>query len=206
MRSPTGSTASRRMCVSATPHRNASSNARASVAKASSAATSAAARPRSTTRRCSRVSQMTDTTAAGEAALPHGSPTLGGAPTNRQPNDASAEGASPERERSGARDKQRKALSIYLMCGPDTPALAAAAVDGGADLLELGFPFSDPLADGPVVRRAGERALAQGMRTAACLQVVREARALIDVPLIPMPYASIPEACGWARFAADARA
>ena len=59
-----------------------------------------------------------------------------------------------------------KALSIYLMCGPETPALAEAAVAGGADLLELGFPFSDPLADGPVVRRAGERALAQGMRTA----------------------------------------
>ena len=103
------------------------------------------------------------------------------------------------------RDKQSKALSIYLMCGPDTPALAEAAVDGGADLLELGFPFSDPLADGPVVRRAGERALAQGMRTAACLDVLRETRARIDVPLIPMTYASILEAYGWERFAADAR-
>ena len=91
------------------------------------------------------------------------------------------------------------------MCGPDTPALATAAVDGGADLLELGFPFSDPLADGPVVRRAGERALAQGMRTPACLDVLRETRALIDVPLIPMTYASILEAYGWERFAADAR-
>jgi tryptophan synthase alpha chain len=101
--------------------------------------------------------------------------------------------------------QQRKALSIYLMCGPDTPALAEAAVQGGADLLELGFPFSDPLADGPVVRRAGERALAQGMRTAACLDVLRETRARIDVPLIPMTYASILEAYGWERFAADAR-
>jgi len=101
-------------------------------------------------------------------------------------------------------NRARKALSIYLMCGPDTPALAAAAVDGGADLLELGFPFSDPLADGPVVRRAGERALAQGMRTAACLDVLREARARVDVPLIPMTYASILEAYGWERFAADA--
>ena len=90
------------------------------------------------------------------------------------------------------------------MCGPDTPALAEAAVDGGADLLELGIPFSDPLADGPVVRRAGERALAQGMRTAACLDVLRATRARIDVPLIPMTYASILEAYGWERFAADA--
>src|SRR4051812_32748124 len=149
---------------------------------------------------------MTDTTAAGDAALPHRSPTLGGAPTNRQPNDASAEGASPERERSGARDKQRKALSIYLMCGPDTPSLAAAAVDGGADLLELGFPFSDPLADGPVIRRAGERALAAGMRAAACLDVLRETRVRLglDLPLVPMTYASLLEAYGWERFAADA--
>jgi tryptophan synthase alpha chain len=90
------------------------------------------------------------------------------------------------------------------MCGPDTPALAEAAVDGGADLLELGIPFSDPLSDGPVVRRAGVRALAQGMRTAACLDVLRATRARIDVPLIPMTYASILEAYGWERFAADA--
>jgi tryptophan synthase alpha chain len=99
----------------------------------------------------------------------------------------------------------KKALSIYLMCGPETPTLAEGAVDGGADLLELGFPFSDPLADGPVIRRAGERALAQGMRTGACLDVLRATRARVDVPLIPMTYASILEAYGWDRFAADAR-
>jgi tryptophan synthase alpha chain len=100
---------------------------------------------------------------------------------------------------------KRKALSIYLMCGLETPVLAEAAVQGGADLLELGFPFSDPLADGPVIRRAAERALAEGMRTAACLEVLRETRALVDVPLIPMTYASLLEAYGWERFAADAR-
>jgi tryptophan synthase alpha chain len=99
----------------------------------------------------------------------------------------------------------RKRLSIYLMCRRETPALAAAAVDGGADLLELGFPFSDPLADGPVIRRAAERALAEGMRIAACLDVLREARARLDVPLIPMTYASLLEAYGWERFAGDAR-
>ncbi len=92
------------------------------------------------------------------------------------------------------------------MCGAETPALAAAAVDGGADLLELGFPFSDPLADGPVIRRAAERALAAGMRTAACLGVLRETRAAVDVPLIPMTYASLLEAYGWERFAAAASA
>ena len=65
------------------------------------------------------------------------------------------------------------------MAGAATPELAEAAVDGGADLVELGFPFSDPLADGPVIRRAAERALAEGMRTQACLEclaAVRERR------------------------------
>jgi tryptophan synthase alpha chain len=97
-----------------------------------------------------------------------------------------------------------KKLSIYLMAGPDTPELAAAAVAGGADLLEIGFPFSDPLADGPVIRLAGERALAQGMRTQACLECLAETRARMDVPLIPMTYASILEAYGYERFQADA--
>jgi tryptophan synthase alpha chain len=100
-----------------------------------------------------------------------------------------------------------KKLSIYLMAGPETPALAAAAVEGGADLLELGFPFSDPLADGPVIRLAGERALARGMRTGACLDCLRDVRARVgaDVPLIPMTYASILEAYGYKRFWADAQ-
>jgi tryptophan synthase alpha chain len=101
---------------------------------------------------------------------------------------------------------ERKALSIYLMCGRDTPALAEAAVEAGADSLELGFPFSDPLADGPVVRRAGEKALAAGMRTSACLDVLRETRERVPVPLVPMTYASLLEAYGWERFDAEAHA
>ena len=100
-----------------------------------------------------------------------------------------------------------KKVSIYLMAGPETPELAAAAAEGGADLLELGFPFSDPLADGPVIRLSGERALARGMRTGACLDCLREVRACVgaDVPLIPMTYASILEAYGYERFRDDAR-
>ena len=88
----------------------------------------------------------------------------------------------------------RKALAIYLMAGTDAPELAAAAVEGGADLVELGFPFSDPLADGPVIRRAGERALAEGMRTEACLDCLSRTRELVGVPLIPMTYAALLEA------------
>jgi tryptophan synthase alpha chain len=99
-----------------------------------------------------------------------------------------------------------KTLVVYLMAGRDTPELAAAAVAGGADIVELGFPFSDPLADGPVIRRAAERALAEGMRTRRCLECLAETRAKVDVPLIPMTYASLLEAYGYDRFAADARA
>jgi tryptophan synthase alpha chain len=100
-----------------------------------------------------------------------------------------------------------KRLAIYLMAGRDTPDLAEAAVAGGADLVEIGFPFSDPLADGPVIRRAAERALAQGMRTAACLDCLAETRRrLPGTPLVPMTYASLLEAHGWDRFPEDARA
>ena len=99
-----------------------------------------------------------------------------------------------------------KKLVVYLMCGPDAPELAEAAVAGGADMVELGFPFSDPLADGPVIRRAAERALAQGMRTHACLECLARTRERVDVPLIPMTYTSLVEAYGYDRFADDARA
>jgi len=100
-----------------------------------------------------------------------------------------------------------KKLGIYLMAEPETPELARAAVEGGADIVELGFPFSDPLADGPVVRHAAERALSRGMRTRACLDVLRQTHELVpETPLIPMTYSSLLEAYGWERFAEDVQA
>ena len=90
-----------------------------------------------------------------------------------------------------------KSLVVYLMSGRSTPELARVAVESGADVIELGFPFSDPLADGPVIRRAAERALAEGMTIARCLECLAETRALVDVPLIPMTYSSLFEAHGW---------
>jgi tryptophan synthase alpha chain len=103
--------------------------------------------------------------------------------------------------------RARKTLVVYLMAGHDTPALAEAAVAAGADVVELGFPFSDPLADGPVIRRAAERALGEGMRTKSCLECLAQTRErLPQTPLIPMTYASLLEAYGWNRFAEDARA
>ncbi len=99
-----------------------------------------------------------------------------------------------------------KTLVVYLMAGRKTPALAAAAVQGGADIVEIGFPFSDPLADGPVIRRAAERALAEGMKTAACLECLAAVRERIETPVVPMTYASLLEAYGYERFAEDAQA
>jgi len=99
-----------------------------------------------------------------------------------------------------------KKLVIYLVAEPETPELARAAVEGGADIVELGFPFSDPLAEGPVIRRASERALARGMRTRPCLDVLARTRELLpETPLVPMTYAAILEAYGYDRFEADAR-
>jgi tryptophan synthase alpha chain len=98
-----------------------------------------------------------------------------------------------------------KTLVIYLMAGRATPALAEAAVAAGADIVEIGFPFSDPLADGPVIRRAAERALAEGMRTRACLECLAAVRERVTTPLIPMTYSSLLEAYGYERFADDAR-
>jgi len=119
----------------------------------------------------------------------------------RDRHGATSSDASHTRDGGGA-----KTLAIYLMAGRETPVLARAAVDGGADLVEVGFPFSDPLADGPVVRRAAERALAEGMRTRACLECLAATRETVDVPLVPMTYASLLEAYGYERFEADAGA
>ena len=99
-----------------------------------------------------------------------------------------------------------KTLVVYLMAGGETPALAEAAVEAGADIVEIGFPFSDPLADGPVIRRAAERALAEGMRTRACLECLVAVRERVTTPLIPMTYSSLLEAYGYERFADEARA
>jgi tryptophan synthase alpha chain len=100
-----------------------------------------------------------------------------------------------------------KRLVVYLMAGDDTPLLAQAAVEGGADLIEVGFPFSDPLADGPVIRRAAERALQQGMRTRRCLEVLaRTSQLCVSTPLVPMTYSSLFEAYGWERLRDEMRA
>jgi len=77
--------------------------------------------------------------------------------------------------------KKKPGLVVYLTAGdPDlatTRDIALAAIDNGADVIELGVPFSDPLADGPVIQRASERAVAKGTRLTDVLEVAKELRA-----------------------------
>jgi tryptophan synthase alpha chain len=101
---------------------------------------------------------------------------------------------------------RRPALAIYLMAGDGLPDAAAAAVEAGATAIEVGIPFSDPLADGPTIQRAAEAALAAGMTPPRCLEAIAAARARLgdEVPLIPMTYAAIVERYGIPGFCADA--
>lgn len=110
----------------------------------------------------------------------------------------------------GLRSEGRKALIPYVTAGDPSAALtlelALALAGAGADVIELGVPFSDPMADGPVIQRASERALAQGMSLAAVLALVREFRLRNDhTPLVLMGYANPLERYGVERFVADAR-
>jgi tryptophan synthase alpha chain len=107
-----------------------------------------------------------------------------------------------------AKAEHRLAVVIYLTVGyPDlamTPLLLRAAIDGGADLLELGVPFSDPLADGATVQHAGEVALANGVTLATCLAEAGSVVAERDVPVLLMGYTNPFERYGYERFAHDA--
>jgi tryptophan synthase alpha chain len=99
------------------------------------------------------------------------------------------------------------ALVTYVMGGdPDvatSKAMALACVEGGADLLEIGVPFSDPIADGPTIQHAAERALASGTSTADVLAVAAAVRARCDVPIALMGYLNPILAHGVERFARD---
>lgn len=91
-----------------------------------------------------------------------------------------------------ARSENRAALVIYVCAGdPDlrsTEDLVVAAAESGADVIELGVPFSDPTADGPAIQRAAERALAGGATLAKVLQTVAAIRARTDVPILLFGY------------------
>ena len=97
-----------------------------------------------------------------------------------------------------------KAFIAFITCGdPDlgtTAECVRAAVDGGADLIELGIPFSDPTAEGPVIQSANARALAGGVTTDKVFAMVKELRRDVSVPMVFMTYANVVYSYGIERF------
>ncbi|HEX7455056.1 MAG TPA: tryptophan synthase subunit alpha, partial [Gallionella sp.] len=102
--------------------------------------------------------------------------------------------------------QQRKALIPFFTAGDPNPSftvpLLHAMVAAGADVIELGVPFSDPMADGPTIQRASERALKQGMSLRGVLDLVAEFRKQDNsTPIVLMGYGNPIEAMGWEVFA-----
>src|SRR3989475_7146771 len=106
---------------------------------------------------------------------------------------------------------RRKALIPYITAGDPHPSLTVpllrALVEAGADIVELGVPFSDPMADGPVIQRSGERALKHGVGLSDVLKLVTEFRkADSATPIVLMGYANPIEAMGTMQFLRAAKA
>lgn len=100
--------------------------------------------------------------------------------------------------------KNGKAFIPFITCGdPDletTAKIVRAAVDAGADLIELGIPFSDPTAEGPVIQGANIRALAGGVTTDKIFELVKELRRDVKIPMVFMTYANVVFSYGGERF------
>ncbi|MBI2217780.1 MAG: tryptophan synthase subunit alpha [Candidatus Rokubacteria bacterium] len=109
---------------------------------------------------------------------------------------------------SRLRAADERALVAYLMAGDPsldaTRALVVEAARRGADVIELGVPFSDPIADGPVIQRAGQRALAAGTSLARVIESVTAIRAEVSVPLVMFTYYNPVLAFGLKAFASAA--
>ncbi len=109
---------------------------------------------------------------------------------------------------ANCRSGGKKAFIAYLTCGDPSPAHTASLVlaleRGGADLVELGVPFSDPIADGPVIQRASDRALRAGMTLPRVLEIVREIRRHSQIPLVLFSYLNPMLRYGFDKLARDA--
>ena len=105
--------------------------------------------------------------------------------------------------------KNGKAFIPFITCGdPDletTARIVRAAAANGADLVELGIPFSDPTAEGPVIQEANLRALTNGVTTDKIFELVRDLRKDVTVPLVFMTYANVVFSYGTERFCKTAR-
>ncbi len=103
--------------------------------------------------------------------------------------------------------EQRCGLIAYVTCGDgDTVRIVEELEDAGADAIELGIPFSDPIADGPVIQAAAQRALAKGTTTKHVFEIAKQIREKSTIPLIAFSYLNPVMRYGAERFAKDARA
>ena len=103
------------------------------------------------------------------------------------------------------RERNERALVPFVTCGdPDlavTRDLMLAYIAAGADIVEVGIPFTDPLADGPTIQRSSERALAAGTTMDDALQLISEVRKQTEVPIVPMTYINPVYQIGYESFA-----
>jgi tryptophan synthase alpha chain len=105
--------------------------------------------------------------------------------------------------------KNQKALISYVMAGfpneKSTMATVRGLVKGGVDIIELGFPFSDPLADGPVIQNASTISLEKGTKISKFFNLVKKIRKETDIPLVLMTYSNILYHKGYSKFISEAK-
>ena len=106
--------------------------------------------------------------------------------------------------------KKQKGLICYVMGGyPDLKTnekIISSIIDGGADILEIGIPFSDPIADGPIIQEASFRALQNGINPDICLNLIRKTRdSYPDIPILIMTYSNILQKKGFKKFMETAK-
>ncbi|HJJ23237.1 MAG TPA: tryptophan synthase subunit alpha [Nitrosopumilus sp.] len=105
--------------------------------------------------------------------------------------------------------KNQKALISYIMVGypneKDTVSIVRGLVKGGADIIELGFPFSDPIADGPVIQNASTISLNKGTKISKFFNIVKKIRKETEIPLVLMTYTNILYHKGYPKFIAEAK-
>ncbi len=105
--------------------------------------------------------------------------------------------------------KSQKALIAYIMTGfPNEKAIMSTVnglIKGGVDIIELGFPFSDPLADGPIIQNASTVSLEKGTKIKKFFSIVKKIRKQTDIPLVLMTYTNILYQKGYPKFIAEAK-
>ena len=115
-----------------------------------------------------------------------------------------------EKKFAELKSRNQKGLICYVLGGYPNPGISekiiSSVVDGGADIIEIGIPFSDPIADGPTIQEASFRALKNGINPDICLDIVRTTRKKYpELPIVVMTYSNILQKRGFRKFMEDAK-